>query len=245
MEISAVIITLNEEKRLPRLLRTLDFVDEIVVVDAFSQDKTVEVASSFGAKVYQKRWEGYATQRNYGLQKATYPWVLSVDADEAISPELRDEILRLDFFADGYLIRRETYFAGRPMHCCGWWPDWGVRLFRKEMARWEGDWVHETLVFKGKTKKLRGKVLHYPYDSAGEIFQRMGKYAELWAKKEKDRNPSWWRVCAEPVGTFFSSYFLKGGFLAGWRGFTVCFAQAYYSFLKYLLVKEGKWTLKK
>ncbi len=240
-----MIITLNEERRLPRLLRSLDFVDEIVVVDAFSRDGTAEVARSLGARVYKREWEGYASQRNFALQKATHPWVLSLDADEVVSPELKAEILSLDFSADGYLVRRETYFAGKPMHCCGWWPDWGIRLFKKEKARWEGEWVHESLVFQGRTGKLRGKVLHYPYENSRELFRRMEKYAELWAEKEKHREPSWVKVCTEPVGTFLSSYLLKGGFLAGWRGFTVSFAQAYYSFLKYLLVKEGKWTLKK
>ncbi len=246
MEISAVIITLNEEKNLPRALKSLDFVDEVVVVDAFSRDRTAEIAESFGAKVFRREWEGYASQRNFAMEKATHPWVLFLDADEEVSQELREEIISLDFSADGYLIRRESFFAGKPMHCCGWWPDWGIRLFRKEKARWEGELVHESLVFSGKTRRLRGKILHYPYQRPRQLFERMSKYAKLWALRERGRkNPSWLRVCLQPVGTFLSSYILKGGIFCGWRGFTVSFAQSYYSFLKYLLLKEEKWTLKK
>ncbi len=246
MGISALIITLNEERNIARALQSLDFVDEVVVVDAFSKDRTPEVARKFGAKVYQREWKGYASQRNYAMEKASHPWVLFIDADEEISQELRQEIKALDFSADGYLIRRESFFVGKPMHCCGWWPDWGIRLFKREKARWEGDLVHESLIFHGKTQRLKGKVLHYPYEKPGEIFSKMNEYARLWALKEKGkRRPSWLRVCSEPIGTFLSSYILKRGFLYGWRGFTVSFAQAYYSFLKYLLLKEEKWTLKK
>lgn len=239
MKISAVIITHNEEDRIERVIKSLDFVDEIIVVDRYSQDRTAEIAASLGAKVFQKEWEGYASQRNYGLSLARNQWILSIDADEEVSPELKREIENLDFSADGYLIRRESFFYGRPMHCCGWWPDWGVRLFKRELARWEGNFVHETLVFQGRTRRLKGKVLHYPYENAEELFDRMKKYARLWANREAGKNPSWVKVCLEPLGTFLSSYFLKRGIFCGWRGFTISFAQSYYSFLKYLLLKTG------
>ena len=239
MRISAVIITLNEEKRIEKALKSLDFVDEIIVVDTNSRDRTAEIATSYGAKVFRKEWEGYASQRNYGISVASNEWILSIDADEVVSPQLKDEILNLDFSSEGYLIRRESYFYGKPIHCCGWWPDWGVRLFKKHLVKWEGDFVHESLIFKGRAKKLKGRIFHFPYENAGDLFDRMRLYAELWAKKETGKAPSWIKVCGEPFGNFISSYFFKGGVFHGWRGFTISFAQAYYSFLKYLFVKTG------
>ncbi len=239
MKISAVIISYNEEKNIKRVIKSLDFTNETILVDSFSPDRTVEIARSLGAKVFQRKWEGYASQRNYGISLASNSWIFSMDADEEVSPELRKEIKSLKFKADGYLIRRESFFYGKPMHCCGWWPDWGVRLFKREKAKWEGEKVHESLIFQGKIERLRGKVLHYPFSDVRELFERMGKYAKLWAGREKGRKPSWARVCAEPIGTFLRDSLLKKGFLYGWRGFTISFAQAYYSFLKYFLLKGG------
>jgi len=242
MKISATIISFNEEERIEATLRSLDFVDEIVVVDAYSSDATVEIARRYGAKVYLKEWKGYASQRNFALKVATYDWILNIDADEVVSPQLREEILKIkekEPDCDAFLIKRRTFYLGKPILHCGWYPEEAPRLFRKEKARWEGEYVHERLIVEGKRRKLSGEVLHYSYRSFSEHVERTVRYAKLWAKRERGRRVTLLHLLLGPPLSFLKVLLLQKGFLDGWRGVIISAMAAFYTFLKYSFAYTG------
>lgn len=244
MKISACIITYNEEDRIEETLKSLENVaDEIVVVDAFSTDKTPEIVKSFGVKFFQREWDGYSSQKNFAISQAKYPWILSIDADERLSQKLRDEIMEIkekepEF--DGFSFRRKSFYMGKWIKHSGWYPDKKVRLFRKELARWEGDFVHETLVFKGKVKELKGELLHYSYRNLSDHVKRIERYSTLSAEKMflEGRRSSFLKIFSLPLFTFFRDFIFRAGFLDGIQGLIISFFSSYYVFLKFAKLYE-------
>jgi glycosyltransferase involved in cell wall biosynthesis len=173
MEISVVIIAFNEEDRLANALKSVKGIAaEIIVVDSNSQDNTVEVAKQFTNKVFRRKWTNYSDQKNFANSKASCPWILSLDADESLSPQLQEEILKLkdeETDVSAFSMPRKVYYLGKWIRHSGWYPDRKLRLFRKEKALWEGEYVHEKLVVDGRIFKLKGDIHHFTYRGISEV----------------------------------------------------------------------------
>ena len=187
MEISVVIITYNEEAKIEAALKSVaDIASEIIVVDRHSTDETVKIARKYTDRVLLREWTNYADQKNYGNAKASYPWILSLDADERVSDELRKEIQELkskEPECAAFSMPRQTFYLGRWIRHSGWYPDRKIRLFLKDKARWEGEYVHEALVVDGKVCKLKGLLHHFTYDNIHDHIDRLNTFSGLSAQK--------------------------------------------------------------
>ena len=244
MEITAVLIARNEEKRLEPALASLQgVVSEIVVVDGRSTDDTVRIARKFTEKVYEREWTNYADQKNFADSKASCPWILSLDADERLSPGLRNEILALkdiDPPFDGYSMPRMVFYLGRWIRHSGWYPDRKVRLFRKNNARWEGAYVHEKLVFDGREGRLRSPIHHFTYSGIADHLARINRFSDLGAQKlyAQGKKCRTFSLVFRPVAWFLKSYFLKLGFLDGFPGLVISVFNGYSIFIRYAKLRE-------
>jgi glycosyltransferase involved in cell wall biosynthesis len=251
MKISACLIVHNEEKNLERCLRSIrPVVDEMVVIDSGSTDGTLEIARSFKARVVHQDWLGYVGQKNFALAQAQHPWVLSIDADEELSPELADAIMRLNIETDtespgapnGYAFSRLVFYRGKWIRHGDWYPDQLVRLFRRAEARFCGGHVHEKLELAGQHPLLPGNLRHYTYADAADRRERCAKYAALWAQGALEEN----RRTYPGIGAlhaavrFVRGYIFKGGFLDGAIGFDIACGNAREVRLKYRLLREMK-----
>ncbi|MCW5924863.1 MAG: glycosyltransferase family 2 protein [Saprospiraceae bacterium] len=240
MQISAVVITLNEARNIGRCLDSLAGVaDEVVVVDSFSTDETQAICESKGARVVQHAFEGYGQQKNWGNAQASHPYILSLDADEALSEALRTSILRAkeDWRHEGYTMNRLTNYCGQWIHHSGWYPDRKLRLFDKRKARWGDNAVHEKVEMShgSRVGHLTGDLLHYSYYDKQEHIERVRRYADLAARAlhAQGRRASWFQVLLSPLAKFLRNYFLKLGFLDGRAGWTICKIAALETYLKY------------
>jgi len=238
--ISAVLIVKNEAENIKACLSALmKVVDEVIVVDHESEDDTKAIATALGAKVFNKKWEGYAAGKNFGNEQAMHPWILSIDADEVLSDELITTLQHLDLSdqQNVYALDRANHFAGVWVKHCGWYPDWKVRLFPKNKANWEGDFVHERLRFTEKMEaiKLTGKLIHYSYKTDKDHFKRMERYSQLAAEQliEQGKSPSWLKQQLSPVFRFLRTYILKRGFLDGALGWKLSVRNAKLMRLKF------------
>ena len=244
VDISAVIITYNEQERLGGALRSLTgLVKEVIVVDGRSQDESVKVAKQHGARVFVRDWTNFSDQKNFGNRKASCPWILSLDSDERVSPDLRAEIkalLPLEPDVDGFSIPRLVFYMGRWIRHSGWYPDRRVRLFRKDKAVWEGEYVHEKLAFQGRVKKLQGPIHHFTYRSIAEHAARLNTFSGLAAKKlyAGRKKCHWYHLLFLPGGRFLRTYFLKRGFLDGFPGLVIAVLNAQAIFLRYAKLRE-------
>lgn len=244
MEISAVIITFNEEKRLEPALRSLaGIVSEIIVVDSQSTDDTVKIAKKNGARVFERPWTNFADQKNYGIRQASFPWILSLDADERLSPGLREEILSLKAVEPGcagYSVCRRVFYLGRWIRHSGWYPDRRVRLFRRDRARWEGEFVHESLAVDGKIEKLAGAVHHFTYNGIADHVARINRFSDLGAQKlyAKRKKCRLYHLFCLPLGRFLKSYVVKLGVLDGFPGIVISVLNGYSIFIRYAKLRE-------
>ena len=241
MKISAVIVTLNEEDRIEACLEGVSFCDEIVVVDAGSSDRTVEIAKRFTDKVTHHEWENFRAQKAYAISLAVHPWILLVDADEQVSPELGAEIRSLpdDPSEDGFFLRRDFYFMGRLMRHGGAWPDWVMRLFRADRFSLGGTETHEVFEVQGATGKLDGSLKHYSYRNLSDYFQRFNRYTTLGAAERYERGVragfiQHFRIPYE----FIMRYIIRGGFLDGYPGFVYAMISSFYAWTKYVKLRE-------
>ena len=238
MKISATIITFNEERNLPRAIESLRCCDEIVVVDSGSIDRTVEVASKLGARVIENPWRGYAEQKNFASENAAYDWVLSIDADEALSEALESEIWQIKRNGptfDAYTMPRLAQYLGRWILHSGWYPDRKVRLFDRRRAEWKGKFVHESVKVRGSVGHLEANLLHFTCSSLSEHLKTMDSYTTLAAEQliAEGRSAPWPRMLFDPPWTFFQTYVIKAGFLDGMEGLAIAHMAALYNFLKY------------
>ena len=247
MKISFCIITLNEEANLRRCLQSCaGLADEIVVVDCGSSDGTEAIARKFGVRWVHQNWLGFVGQKNHVLGLATHPWVLSIDADEEISPVLAQEIARIkqtgatDNVA-GYSMPRCVLYEGRWIRHGDWYPDRLTRLFRKQGARFAGGKVHERLeVSAGRVESLRGDLFHYSFKDAADHWARCQKYARLWAETQHEAG----RTCSplapwsHAAFRWLRGYILRAGFLDGAQGWRIAALCAKEVFLKYQLLRE-------
>ena len=231
--LSAVVITLNEEERLRACLESVAWADEIVIVDAESQDKTAQIAREFTERVVVRPWPGFALQKNFALDLARGDWILSLDADEEVSAELREEVARTiadPTAADGYAMPRRNVFWGQWVRHGGMYPDWQVRLFRRGQARFLDRDVHESVRVEGRVGRLRGALLHRSYRDVADFLARADRYSTLAAEEwVRSGRPGRARdVVLQPLGRFLGMYLLRLGCLDGWRGLLLATLYAYY-----------------
>ena len=243
LDLSVAIITFNEEKRLGATLESIcDISSEIVVIDSFSQDRTVEIAKKYNAKVFQEQWKGFVAQKNSLTSKCSHNFILYLDADEVISSELKREIVKAinKPYADGYYLRRKTHYLGKLLNYA-WQKDERLRLVKKSAEPlWKGEIVHEELFINGKTSLLNGYIIHYSYKDIKDHFTKTINYANLSAKSyyNKGKNPSISKLVFSPFFSFFKLYILKKGFLDGVGGLIAGFSAYVYVFLKYAFLWE-------
>jgi glycosyltransferase involved in cell wall biosynthesis len=246
MQISATIIALNEEGRIARAIASLGVADEIIVVDSGSADATLEVARRAGARVFSHAWAGYAAQKNFAAAQAQYPWILSLDADEALSPALEAEIERVKISGPGetagFAMPRLARYQGRWIHHCGWYPDFKLRLYDRRRGGWVGDFVHEQVKVDGPVKQMRGDIHHFTCDSFAEHFRTLDRYTTLAAQDARHRGSGWILpgLIAGPPWKAFETYILKQGFRDGFPGFIISGMAGLYVYLKYAKLWQMK-----
>lgn len=238
--LSACIISFNEEDRIADCIRSLDFCDEVVVVDSRSTDRTREIASELGARVIERDWPGHVKQKEFTIREATHDWVLCVDSDERISSALRSEIVALkaaDFPGmAGWRMPRLTAWLGRWIDRGTWYPDHQLRLFDKRRGHWGGHDPHDRVELEGPIGTLQGDLLHHAYRDLADHVSTITKYTEIMARglHERGRKASAFDLLVRPPVRFFRFYFLKLGFLLGWRGLALAFLASWYVRLKYV-----------
>ncbi len=243
MAIAAVIITRNEEADIERCLRSVSFCDEIVVVDAQSTDRTREIAERYTKLVRVMPWQGFVRQRNEALASASCEWVLSIDADEEVTPELRAEILAAISSPkafDAYCMPRKTIHFGRWIRHGGWYPNRLVRLFRKDRGEWRGDEVHEYWHTEGSLGRIEADLVHYSFRNLADQVARNNTYSSLGAKglRTKGVTFSFFRLSLKTFSKFLETYVLKLGFLDGYPGLIISVSAAYSVFLKWAKLWE-------
>jgi glycosyltransferase involved in cell wall biosynthesis len=241
IKITALIITLNEEKHIGACIDSLAAVaDEVWVIDSFSADKTKAVAESKGAKVIELNFAGFGPQRNMGAAYASDDWILVLDADERLSPELKNSISALkntNPTAAAYTFNRLNFIGKRAIKSGGWYPDRHTRLYDKNKARWNDREVHEEIMVHGETAFLAGDLLHYSYDDMAQLKDKSTRYARLGAEVYRGKNKLvlFVQMILSPVAKFFKTYFLQLGFTDGYIGFLASYYRAREAFLKYYL----------
>jgi len=243
--ISAVILTLNEERNIGRCLRSLEgVVEEVIVIDAFSKDKTEEICATHNVRFIQREWAGYSAARNFGIQQANYSYIFFVDADEALSEELRLHLLSIKGQLEGgYAVNRLTNYCGQWIRYGGWYPDRKLRLVPKGKANWdENVHVHEPLVLEKGTpmKVLKGDLLHYTCYTVSEHIERVHCYSSLGAKQwfEKGKKAYGYKLLFSPMMKFLKMYVLKRGFLDGYYGYIIARISAQAVFFRYAKLRE-------
>ncbi|MEM1218987.1 MAG: glycosyltransferase family 2 protein [Bacteroidota bacterium] len=244
MGISAVVIALNEAENLPLSLPPLLRVaQEVLVVDTGSTDQTIAIARSLGARVIETPWLGYSATKNWANKQAQYNWILSIDADEVLSPELETSILQWSPRPKTvYSLDRLNYYCGQAIYHSGWYPDWKVRLFDRQSVQWEGNYVHEDLAIPvGKqTLNLIGKLHHYSYQNSQDHWERIERYAHLSAQKllAKGKTKVTFKRLFSPTARFLRTLILKRSFLDGKAGWTIAVRNAYMVRRKYQILAE-------
>jgi len=238
MKISAAIIALNEERNISRVIESLRCCDEILVVDSGSTDRTTEIAAKLGARVVESPWRGYAGQKNFAAEQCGNDWILSLDADESLSEALEAEIWQIKKSGadcDAYTMPRLAQYLGSWILHSGWYPDRKVRLFDRRKARWEGKYVHESVVVNGRIGHLESNILHFTCSSLSEHLKTMDRYTTLAAEQiiDEKRKVGLAQLLLDPPWTFFRAYVLHRGFQDGAEGLAIAYMAAFYNFLKY------------
>jgi glycosyltransferase involved in cell wall biosynthesis len=235
--LSVVLIVKNEAARLEACLASVAWADEIVVLDSGSTDGTVAIARRFTDKVVSAEWSGFGALKNKALGLATRDWILSLDADEQVSPELREEIQQaMRGSRDGYEIPRLSYYCGRYMKHGGWWPDPVVRLVRRGRGRFTEDPVHERLVIDGPVGRLEAPLIHHSYDDFDQVLDKLNRYSSIAAQSmlERGKRAGLLTAIVHGAWSFVRTYFLQLGFLDGRQGFMLAVTNAEHSYYRYL-----------
>jgi glycosyltransferase involved in cell wall biosynthesis len=239
-KLSVIIITLNEAENIRPCLESVSWADEIVVVDSGSSDQTVEICQEYSAKILiNNQWQGFGFQKNLALLQATGDWVLSLDADERVTPELRETIQSCigNPEAEAYLLPRQAYFLGKAMRHGGWWPDYVLRLFRRDCGEFSNVLVHETVITRGKIAKLRQPLIHYSYVSLEQLLSKINHYSSAGANQahESGKSGGLGKALGRGMWAFFRAYCLRAGFLDGSAGLIAAISkgeETYYRYLK-------------
>lgn len=241
--VSVVIVTKDEERNIRDALESVREFEEVVVVDAFSADSTVEICKRYTPRVFQQEWAGYAKQKQAAVDLATKEWVLILDADERVTPELKRELAGKigEGIRDGFYLPRKNFFLGKWIRHSGWWPDYTLRLFRKEVSHVEYREVHEKVVVKGSVGYLEEPMEHYTYRTIAEYLRKMEQYSTLSANElcMKKTTPLL-SIMVNPVLVFIKMFLLRQGFRDGMHGFILAGLYSVYTFLKYAKIWEKR-----
>lgn len=245
-KISAVIVCYNEEQNIERCLKSLNWSDEIVIVDSLSTDGTVELCKKYTTRIYQREWPGYVQQKGYAVSLAKNEWVFSLDSDEVVTEELRDELLtrlsedKNEF--DGYYVRRHTFYLNRWIDHGGWYPDYKLRLFKKSEVFYGGENPHDKYFVNGKTAKLKGEIEHYTYRDISDQLSTIDRFSEIASEGLYRKNSRFAlvKMLFKPPVSFLETYIYKLGFLDGLAGFIISVLTSYYIFIKYAKLWEKK-----
>lgn len=246
VKLSVTIITLNEEKNIERCIRSVQgLADEILVIDSYSTDRTQEICEQLGVRFIQHSFEGYVVQKNYALHQATHDCILSLDADEALSPQLYESIraVKKNWTHDAYQFNRLTNYCGHWIKHCGWYPDAKLRLWNRLKGQWSGISIHESIKLSdnASVQHLKGDLLHYSYYSVADHYTQINKFTSISAQEYYQKGKktiSFLHLVLYPPLTFLSRFIFKLGFLDGYAGFLVCKSTAYTKFLKYVKLHE-------
>jgi glycosyltransferase involved in cell wall biosynthesis len=243
--ITGIVLTFNNDKTLFSALNSLSQIaDKLIVLDSGSQDSTLRIASGFNAQIHHSPFEGYALQREKAYALADTEWIFALDADESLSPGLVGEIqnIKVSQEVQGMSIPVLTFFNNRPLCYGGMYPDYHLRIFRRQAADVQHNLVHEGIVVKGKTIKLSYPVFHYPYRDLAHLFEKMIKYAFLASQQlyqdKKQLRAARANIFLRPCWSFFSKYVLRLGFLDGFSGLVYHLCHAWYVFMKYFMLRE-------
>lgn len=250
-KISACLTVGNEEHNMRRCMESILWADEIVVIDSFSKDKTVEICREYTDRVYQHEWLGYVGQKELIKGFARYPWILFIDADEVVSDQLRNEILHefntgLCDKIDGYEFPRMVYYIGKWIRHGEWWPDIKLRLYRKNKGVCAGSEPHDRVMLDGPIKQLHGCLYHYTYDNVGDQISTLNRFSQISSETMEAAGKafSWTDLLFRPPFRFFKGYILKKGFLDGAHGFIIAVLSAFGVFIKYVKLWEKRVTSK-
>lgn len=241
--LSVVIIAFNEEANIRRCLESVKWADEIVLVDSASTDQTLEIAGEYGVIVHRPDWRGFGPAKREGVAKANGDWILSIDADEEVTPELAKEIraaVEAEAGLSGFAMPRRTQFLGRWIYHCGWYPDPVLRLFRKADGNFDEAPVHERVVLKGSVGRLKYDLLHYSYPTLDSYFTKFNRYTTLAAEAafERGRRAGAWDITVRPLACFLKHYFLKRGFLDGLEGLIISVLSSCHVLTKYAKLRD-------
>jgi glycosyltransferase involved in cell wall biosynthesis len=240
-KISVTVITKNEEKNISDCLKSVDWADEIIVVDSESTDKTVELAKQFTDKIFIRKWDGYVPQKRYALSLARNEWVLSLDADERLTPELKEEIINLNPGSyTGFRIRRKNFLFNKEIKSCGWGNDDQLRLFKKDKTGLTDRLVHESFTVTGNIGKLKAPMLHFTVSSISNYFSKINYYSSLKAEElfKKNKKVSAFSILLHTTSAFFTFFIIRGGFRDGIYGLVVSLIHSYTKLLNYLKLWE-------
>ncbi len=244
VRLSVVVVTLDEEERIRACLQSAAWADELIVVDAESRDKTAAIARELTDHVFVRPWPGFAAQKNFGLDQARGDWILSLDADEVVSPTLREEIAAIverGGAHTGYAVPRRNVFWGRFIRHGGLYPDWQVRLFARGRGRFVERSVHESVKIEGRVGRLTGHLEHRSYRDVADFLARADRYstlaAEEWVAAGRRPRPLV-DLVVRPIGRFLGMYVGRAGFLDGWRGFLLAVLYGYYVLMRSAKVWE-------
>jgi glycosyltransferase involved in cell wall biosynthesis len=242
-KLTVTVITRNESANIAAALESVRWADEIIVVDSESVDDTVNIARQYTPHVIVRPWPGYIAQKNFAAAQASNDWILSLDADERVSPALAGEIRQLlaaPSATSGYRIPRVTFHLGKWIRSTDWYPDYQLRLYDRRRAQWAGRYVHESVRAEGSVGRLRGELQHYAYRDIAHHLQTMDRYTTLAARQmfEDGRRANWVDVMVTPRLTFFRNYILRGGFRDGTPGLIISVMNGYYVGLKFAKLWE-------
>ena len=237
MKLTVTVITHNEAAHIGGALQSVDWADEIIVVDSHSTDGTPEIARQYASRVEVRDWAGYGAQKNYAASLAGNDWILSLDADERVTPALAAEIRALlarGPQARGYRISRVTWYLGRWIRCTDWFPDFQLRLYDRRAGRWSERSVHESFELQERPLKLRGELEHYAYRDINHHLAKINQYTTMAAQDwvAHGRRTNALEVLIHPPVAFLRNYLLRAGFRAGGAGLVVSMLNSYYVFLK-------------
>jgi len=242
--ISAAIITFNEEDNIGRTLESLkDLVDEIIIIDSGSTDRTVDIAQQYGAKIFIEEWKGFSEQKNSLISKCNTEWILFLDSDEVLTEDLKKSIIKnlsSEKLFDGYYISRKTHYLRKLLNY-SWQPDFKLRLVRKNCNPiWVGNEIHEKLIINGRTGKLDSYLIHYTYKDINHHFRKTLSYSVISAKDyyNSGKRFSIFNLFINPIVAFIKMYFINLAILDGIRGFIAAFSSAFYTTMKYLHLWE-------
>jgi len=245
-KLTVIVPTFNEEANLADCLESVSWAEEILVVDSFSSDRTLEIARGYGARIVQRAYGYSASQKNWAIPQATHPWILLLDSDERVTPELAQEIrarLAEGLDANGYWIYRANHLLGRRVRRCGWGTDKVIRLFRRDLGRYEDTQVHAEIQIEPPVGILRGRLVHHSFRSFDQYMPKLCRYAMWGAEDERQagRQVRAMDLLLRPLLRFIKMYVLRGGFLEGTRGLVVSYLGFSSVFLKYARLWERQW----